>query len=63
MRVARGRGLDQRQPMRLALGHRQAVVVGPDAPREDMVAVDHEVMRGDRRAEILGVVNPRHYYN
>ena len=38
-RVAAGRRLDQRHAMRLALQHRQAVVVRPDAAAENRVAV------------------------
>ena len=60
-RVAGGRGGAQREAVLLALGDRQAVVVRPDAAREDVVAVDDEVVRRDRgrdvgaaRADVVG---------
>jgi hypothetical protein len=46
-RVARRGGFDQRQAVRLALEHRQAVVVRPDAAQEDGVAVVQQVVRRD----------------
>jgi hypothetical protein len=51
-RIARGGGLQQRLPVGLALGDGQAVVMRPDAAGEDVVAVDDQVMRGDRRAQV-----------
>ena len=52
VRIARGRGAAQRQPVLLALGDRQAVEMRADAAGEDGVAVDDQMMRGDRRREI-----------
>ena len=50
--AAGGRRLDQRPPVLLALEHRQAVVVRPDAAGEDRVAVVEQVMRGDGRGGV-----------
>ena len=51
-RLARGRSGAQRQPVLFAFGHRQAVVMRFDATRQDVVAVDDQVMRGDRRGKV-----------
>ena len=51
--VARGRCLAQRNAVVLALGDRQAIIVGLDATDEDGIAVDDEVMRGDRTGKVL----------
>ena len=48
-RIAAGRGPTQRQPVPLALDDRQAVVVRPDAADEQVVAVQDQVVDGDRR--------------
>ena len=53
LRRARGGGGHQRQAMLLALEHRQAVVVRPHAAQEDGVAVEQQVVRGDRRRQVL----------
>ena len=37
----------------LPLGHRQAVIMRPDPSRQNMIAVDHQVMRRDRCRQIL----------
>ena len=47
LRVAGGGRLDQRLAVLLALEHRQAVVVRPDAAEEERVAVQEQVVRGD----------------
>ncbi|MPL73085.1 hypothetical protein SDC9_18878 [bioreactor metagenome] len=54
-RLARGRGLDQGKAMALALGDRQAIVMRLDPAHQDVVAVDDQVMRGDRRAEVFAL--------
>ncbi len=51
-RVSGGRGLDQREAVALALGHRQAVVMRLDAADEDGIAVDDQVMGGDRSGDV-----------
>jgi hypothetical protein len=48
-RIARRRRLNQRHAMRLALEHRQTVVMRTQAALEDRVAVVQQVVRGDRR--------------
>ena len=58
--LPRGRGRDQRAPVLLALEHRQAVVVRPDAAGEDRVAVVEQVVRGDRRRRAAAA--PRRTY-
>ena len=43
----------QREAMCLTLGDRQAVEVRADAPLENGVTINDEVMRSDRRREIF----------
>jgi hypothetical protein len=50
--IARSRRAAQRQPVMLALGHGQAVGMRADAADEHGVAVDVQVLRGDRRRDI-----------
>ena len=51
-RAARREGA-QRKPVLFTLGHRQAVCMRPHPTDQHRVAVDVEVVRGDRRADIL----------
>ena len=50
--LAPRRGTAQRKPVLFALGDGQAVVMRLDAADEDVVAVDDQVMRGDRRTKV-----------
>ena len=50
--VARGRGAAERQPVFFAFGDRQAVVMRTDAAREDVVAVQDQVVGGDGGCDI-----------
>ena len=52
-RVARGGGFDQRLAVLLALEHRQAIVVRTNAAEEQRVAVQQQVVRGDRRGDVV----------
>ena len=54
--VARGRGAAQGAAMRLALGDRQAIEMRPDAALKDRIAVDDQMMRGDRRRQIEAAI-------
>src|SRR6185437_12561240 len=42
----------QREAVRLALGHRQAIHVRPEAAGEERIAVDHQMMRGDGGGQV-----------
>ena len=50
-RIVARRRFDQRPAIVLALEHRQAVVVRPDAALEDRIAIQQQVLRRDRRAD------------
>ena len=54
--LARGGGVAQGKAVFFAFGDGQAIVVRFDAAGEDVVAVDHQVVRGDRGAKrvVLG---------
>ena len=52
-RIARGCGRDQGKAVGFAFGHGQAVVMGADATREDVVAVDDQVVGCDGGGEVL----------
>jgi len=51
--MPRGRGSHQRLAVPLALGNRQAVVMGVDAAGQDVVAVDDEVVDGNAGSDIV----------
>ena len=53
-RVAGGRRREQRAAVALALQHGQAVVMRPQPAREDRVAVQEQVLGGDRRRDARG---------
>src|SRR5690606_5237476 len=46
--LARGCRRAQRQPVLLALSHGKAIVMRPDTAHQNSVAIDDQVMRGDR---------------
>src|SRR5690606_39504562 len=50
--IAAGGGFDQRLLVGVALKDRQAVVVGPDATRQHMVAVVKQVVCCDRGSDV-----------
>jgi hypothetical protein len=50
--MARGRQLAQRQAVLLALGHRQAIGMRAHAAHQHGVAVDVQVLRRDRGAQV-----------
>src|SRR5207237_7457790 len=50
--VSRSCGAAQGAAMCLALGDRQAIEMRPDAALKDRIAVDDQMMRGDRRRHI-----------
>src|SRR6185437_16866987 len=50
--VARSRGLDERLPVLLALDHREAIVMRPETAGEERVAIEQQVVRRDRRADV-----------
>ena len=50
-RIAGDRGFPKRQPVALALGHREAIHMRSDPAAENCVAVDRQMMRGDRRPQ------------
>ena len=51
-RLAPGRRAAQRKAVMFALGHRQAIVMRLDPAHKDVVAVDDQVMGGNRRPQI-----------
>ena len=51
-RIAAGRGAAQGKPVFFAFGHRQAVIMRFDPSGEDVVAIDHQMMRGDRGSQV-----------
>ena len=50
---AGGRRLAQRQPVRFALGDRQAIGMWANAADQHGVAVDVQVLRGDRGGDVV----------
>ena len=45
------RCLNQRNSVCLPLGYRETIVMGPDAPGQDVVSVDQQVVGGDGRSD------------
>ena len=60
-RITRNRRGDQSAAMRLALGNGKAVIMRPDSPGENVIAIDEKMVgrecRGNRRPAVPHIIN------